>query len=622
MFVDIKLYMTTIDEENLFVGSSQENRELSLNSLRVQTEIIKAPFNPTDPFRLEGNYLEYQRKYNYARFKYYVNNDDTEPSVTRYYFIRDFEYVNDMVCRMVCDEDLVSNIFWQLKFARFYPSMCTYNSNKLTAKKRTYKEIETTELFNTVSENNLLLKNSKYALGFVIFSCLVDKFQTYWDPEFDTYTENGLMYPFYNVILPFIYDTQTESIIQGREQPQFYFQNSNGTETEIFNISHFQEFASNLLAGFKIISSMITTSTKGIAGFSINSTSDPTKIVINQVNDGYEFKLQPLTTGGDNPQPTSVKALTVKKGNTTQVLLNSLSIDEYSVPAYKKANILAGSSTIELDLRRINQATPIYFEQSLLPPYVYTVSWVDEANQYTANNFNQGQTDTAFMDYKEQYAEWYRSNYNAQITGLKVKQQTEQGNLGIRTATGLASTILGIGTTLVGGNISASINKNMAAPQLAGLNAIKQAGNFALDTMGNYMTLNNNQAKERKLQELQIQDIRNTPDNVSFNSSLGVYIRTKQYVRLMRYENVFLDQIKAYHKAYGFESMIDISDSFQQHTLFDYYRADDTVLNTDEVFLDEMERSQVEDTFSKGVRVWYDYNNMKNFTIENPEKAV
>ena len=42
MFVDIKLYMTTIDEENLFVGSSQENRELSLNSLRVQTEIIKA----------------------------------------------------------------------------------------------------------------------------------------------------------------------------------------------------------------------------------------------------------------------------------------------------------------------------------------------------------------------------------------------------------------------------------------------------------------------------------------------------------------------------------------------------------------------------------------------------
>lgn len=175
MFVDIKLYMTTIDEENLFVGSSQENRELSLNSLRVQTEIIKAPFNPTDPFRLEGNYLEYQRKYNYARFKYYVNNDDTEPSVTRYYFIRDFEYVNDMVCRMVCDEDLVSNIFWQLKFARFYPSMCTYNSNKLTANGRKYKAIDAGPIYEIEEEYNLL----KYfqssglptlAVGFIVFT--------------------------------------------------------------------------------------------------------------------------------------------------------------------------------------------------------------------------------------------------------------------------------------------------------------------------------------------------------------------------------------------------------------------------------------------------------------------
>lgn len=623
MFVDIKLYMTTIDEENLFVGSSQENRELSLNSLRVQTEIIKAPFNPTDPFRLEGNYLEYQRKYNYARFKYYVNNDDTEPSVTRYYFIRDFEYVNDMACRMVCDEDLVSNIFWQLKFARFYPSMCTYNSNKLTAKKRTYKEIETTELFNTVSENNLLLKKYTYALGLVIFSCIADKFKEYWDPQTDVYTEYNGKYPFFNVALPFLYDTQTESVVSGLRFNHGTIPDTDPAEkAQILSISDFQRFASNLLPGFQIISSMITTSVKGLLDFSLNNTSRPTEVDISSVDEGYEFKNQPLSTGGDNPSPTTFYVLSILKGGNTQVLLNSLSVDEYSVPAYKKANILAGSPTIELDLRRINQATPIYFEQSLLPPYVYTVSWVEDANQYTANNFNQGQTDTAFMDYKEQYAEWYRSNYNAQVTGLKVRQKTEQENLGIRTVTNLASTILGINATLAGGQVSALINKNAAAPALAGINVAKQAGDFVTDTISNYMTLNNNQAKERKLQELQIQDIRNTPDNVSFNSSLGVYIRTKQYVRLMRYENVFLDQIKAYHKAYGFESMIDISDSFQQHTLFDYYRADDTVLNTDEVFLDEMERSQVEDTFSKGVRVWYDYNNMKNFTIENPEKAV
>lgn len=134
--------------------------------------------------------------------------------------------------------------------------------------------------------------------------------------------------------------------------------------------------------------------------------------------------------------------------------------------------------------------------------------------------------------------------------------------------------------------------------------------------------MNNNQAKERELQRLKIQDIKNTPDEVSFNSSIGVYIRTKQYLRFVYYENVFLDQIKEYHKAYGFESMIDISADFQQHTLFDYYRGDDVTLDTTDIFLDEQERQQVEDTFSQGVRVWYDYSKMKDFSADNPEKAV
>lgn len=116
--------------------------------------------------------------------------------------------------------------------------------------------------------------------------------------------------------------------------------------------------------------------------------------------------------------------------------------------------------------------------------------------------------------------------------------------------------------------------------------------------------------------------MKNTPSEVSFGSSIVPFIVNKMYMRVVVFKNIFYDEIVKYHKAYGFESMIDISDSFQQHTIFDYYRADDTVLNTNEVFLDETERSQVEDTFSKGVRVWYDYNNMKNFTIENPEKAV
>lgn len=611
MFVDIKLYMTTIDEENLFVGSSQENRELSLNSLRVQTEIIKAPFNPTDPFRLEGNYLEYQRKYNYARFKYYVNNDDTEPSVTRYYFIRDFEYVNDMVCRMVCDEDLVSNIFWQLKFARFYPSMCTYNSNKLTSNGRKYKAIDAGQIYEIEEEYNLL----KYfqssglptlAVGFIVFT------STYQRDEGDgfAYIEGNTTYPLRNYVLPFIYDPLTGSV---REDFKI-FAASGDRVLDVFDLG---KFLNQTTAGFNIVSSMIYLSLKNEINVTVTKYNDYYGARISGIDDNFLRQMTLADIGN---------AMVIKKlPDAFETFIENLPIDMYSVPEYKKLNIFNGGNIYEYDTRQIvpfGGVSRITYKQSFVPPYRTTLYFNEERIQYTPNNFISFNNDTTFMDFSSAYADWYRQNYNSQIMGLKVKQETERENLGVRTATGLANTVVGIGATLVGGQISAALNKNAAAPALAGINAAKQATDFATNTISNYLTLNNNQAKERKLQEFQIQDLKNTPSEVSFGSSIVPFIVNKMYMRVVVFKNIFYDEIVKYHKAYGFESMIDISDSFQQHTLFDYYRADDTVLNTDEVFLDEMERSQVEDTFSKGVRVWYDYNNMKNFTIENPEKAV
>jgi len=611
MFVDIKLYMTTIDEENLFVGSSQENRELSLNSLRVQTEIIKAPFNPTDPFRLEGNYLEYQRKYNYARFKYYVNNDDTEPSVTRYYFIRDFEYVNDMVCRMVCDEDLVSNIFWQLKFARFYPSMCTYNSNKLTSKGRKYKAIDAGQIYEIEEEYNLL----KYfqssglpllAVGFIVFT------STYQRDEGDgfAYIEGNTTYPLRNYVLPFIYDPLTGSV---REDFKI-FAASGDRVLDVFDLG---KFLNQTTAGFDIVSSMIYLNLKNEINVTVTKYNDYYGAKISGIDDNFLRQMTLADIGN---------AMVIKKlPDAFETFIENLPIDMYSVPEYKKLNIFNGGNIYEYDTRQIvpfGGVSRITYKQSFIPPYRTTLYFNEERIQYTPNNFISFNNDTTFMDFSSAYADWYRQNYNSQIMGLKVKQETEQSNLNIRTMAGLASTGIGIATTLAGGQVSALLNKNAAAPALSGLKAVNQAVDFAANTASNYLTLNNNQAKERKLQEFQIQDLKNTPSEVSFGSSIVPFIVNKMYMRVVVFKNIFYDEIVKYHKAYGFESMIDISDSFQQHTIFDYYRADDTVLNTDEVFLDEMERSQVEDTFSKGVRVWYDYNNMKNFTIENPEKAV
>ena len=456
MFVDIKLYMTTIDEENLFVGSSQENRELSLNSLRVQTEIIKASFNPNDPFRLNGNYLEYQRKYNYARFKYYVNNDDTEPSVTRYYFIRDFEYVNDIVCRMVCDEDLVSNIFWQLKFARFYPSMCTYNSNKLTANGRKYKAIDAGQIYEIEEEYNLL----KYfqssglptlAVGFIVFT------STYQRDEGDgfAYIEGNTTYPLRNYVLPFIYDPLTGSV---REDFKI-FAASGDRVLDVFDLG---KFLNQTTAGFDIVSSMIYLNLKNEINVTVTKYDDYYGARISGIDDNFLRQMTLADIGN---------AMVIKKlPDAFETFIENLPIDMYSVPEYKKLNIFNGGNIYEYDTRQIvpfGGVSRITYKQSFIPPYRTTLYFNEERIQYTPNNFISFNNDTTFMDFSSAYADWYRQNYNSQIMGLKVKQETEQSNLNIRTMAGLASTGIGIATTLAGGQVSALLNKNAAAPAIS-----------------------------------------------------------------------------------------------------------------------------------------------------------
>lgn len=611
MRVDIKLYQTTIDEENLFVGSSSEDRENSLNSLRVQTEMVGVPYTPARPFRLRGNYLDYQRKYNYVRYKYYVNDTDVTPSVTRYYFIREFVYVNDRECDMVVDEDLVSNIFWDLKFARFIPSKCTYNSKNLTPNGRKYTAIEASQLYEIEEEYNLLKMFQAsglptLAVGFIVFTA------TYQRDEGAgfAYIEGNTTYPLRNYVLPFIYDPLTGSV---REDFKI-FAVSGDRVLDVFDLG---KFLNQTTAGFDIVSSMIYLNLKNEINVTVTKYNDYYGARISGIDDNFLRQMTLADIGN---------AMVIKKlPDAFETFIENLPIDMYSIPEYRKLSIYNGGNIYEYDMRQIIPyagPTRITYKQSFVPPYRTTLSFNDEQIQYTPNNFVSFNNDTTFMDFSSAYADWYRENYNSQIMGLKVKQQTEGENLAVRIASNAVNTALGIGASLASGQISAVMNKNAAAPLHAGVSSLRSAGKFVSDTVSQYLTMNNNQEKERKLLDFKIQDLKNTPSDVSFGSSIVPFVINKMYLRVVVFKNIFYDEIVKYHKAYGFESMIDISADFQQHTLFDYYHGDDVTLDTTDIFLDEQERQQVEDTFSQGVRVWYDYSKMKDFSADNPEKAV
>lgn len=613
MRVDIKLYQTTIDEENLFVGSSSEDRENSLNSLRVQTEMVGVPYTPARPFRLSGNYLDYQRKYNYVRYKYYVNDTDVTPSVTRYYFIREFVYVNDRECDMVVDEDLVSNIFWDLKFARFIPSKCTYNSKNLTPNGRKYTAIEASQLYEIEEEYNLLKTFQvsglpTLAVGFIVFTTTM-KYEE-GTSEAYAYVEGNTKYPIRNFVLPFAYDLNSGTI---RTDFDFY----DNSDDKLLDVLDLDKFLNQTTAGFDIVSSMIYLNLKNEINVTVNKADNRYQATLTGVATDFLKYL--------NVQNVGKIALIKKSPSAYENFIEDLPIDMYSIPEYRKLSIYNGGNIYEYDMRQIIPyagTTRITYKQSFVPPYRTTLSFNDERIQYTPNNFVSFNNDTTFMDFSSAYADWYRENYNSQIMGLKVKQQTEGENLAVRIASNAVNTALGIGANLASGQISAVMNKNAAAPLHARVSSLRSAGEFASDTVSQYLTMNNNQEKERKLLDFKIQDLKNTPSDVSFGSSIVPFVINKMYLRVVVFKNIFYDEIVKYHKAYGFESMIDISADFQQHTLFDYYRSDDVTLDTTDIFLDEQERQQVEDTFSQGVRVWYDYSKMKDFSADNPEKAV
>ena len=59
--------------------------------------------------------------------------------------------------------------------------------------------------------------------------------------------------------------------------------------------------------------------------------------------------------------------------------------------------------------------------------------------------------------------------------------------------------------------------------------------------------------------------------------------------------------------------------NIKAHENFDYIRITDIIFNNDSIALSENERQAVEKYFNDGVRLWYDYEAYKDFTLDNPE---
>lgn len=638
MYANITLYKTNFDKENIFVGTSKAFRQNIFDTFDNSQKLVleKSTINPKYPFRIIGNFFDYDRKYNYAQYEYL--NNDLSIKEKRFYFIDNFQFINDNETGIIVTEDILGNIFWDLSFSRIIPDSYTY---KLSDLDRKFKPIDNSNTFEVVNEINMLQKVTGYTIdsedcyiGFLLLTCTVTAFVTDSNFSESALGGAGMSYPVLTLLLPFIFTLSGKIKMShtgnNMEIGNFYLWEYNGTTdnyTRLCDAGNFASVCKITENGFKILSTSYFINCKDLVtceylektisgepsvSFWINANNNLGDCAARYRADSNVNKITRISLSLQNTSTTKVTAYCMQViksyvGKTT-VRNNLFVYKSYSKFPYQKITITENNNEINLDMMSVKSDTSIYLQQSLLPPYNSILTIQDGKYQYVYNNFFKWSRDEQFIEFNDTFSEWYKSNYNSAITGLKVKQKTDWQQFGL--SSGLSFLKSGVSGTA---DILSSSNAEQGA-----ISAIGNQINSMINIGGNAGQIGINHNKENQMLNLRMEDIKNTPDYVSFSSSLMDIILSKKYFRFIQQNNMLLSENLRHHEMYGYESYVLIF-NIKTHKFWDYIRMTNFIMKNSNISLNESDKILLETFFKNGVRLWYDYSEYKNFNAINAE---
>ena len=618
MKVNIKLYKTNFDEENPFVSSSKQQRALDIDSKFSEGSLLmeNASFNIDTPFRIGKNFFDLDKKYNYAKYEFY---NGSELKDTRFYYIRNFKYVNDNVTDMVASEDIIGEHFWDLDIKYCMPQKYTYKEeyikdrlyNNENALSKSFKE---SRVFDNVAvfydgEGN------KYYVGFIVVSAITSNDET--TGIYCKYTEDGVAYNINTYFIPFLFN---EKGILDANFTQIVLGNIALGVDNLINIHTFQKISTISTNGFKYVSSFIFMDTKSIVSGLAPSLTTPNTYQITLKNDCIkDIKLDGFE--GEVVEGTLIPSIHLLKINEFTTSLFDFEIQnnpQKTVSNYSKILFSVDGNYSGVDISMCAN-TSIYkntigfsVSQSLVPPYSVSLNF--ESNK-TNKKHIELQRNSSFMYVDDSYTEWLKSNRNASITGMQVRQDYEsfiiEKQMGSKMSSNLTRSQKGLLlSTAIGGEMGTySKSVDMALEFMASMS----------DAVSAIQTVNKNHEKERALLDLQIQDLINTPDSVTMGNNVFFHFKNQKYIKITYMENVRIDEIIKMNKMFGFSTAKEIN-NIVSHLLFDYIRTDTIVLSFKNGFTpNEKERVSIETYLQGGIRVWYDLDYYKNFFRLNEE---
>lgn len=628
MYVEISLFKTTFDEENIFVGNNKNDMETVLNSFPSdkRKDLPRSPFNLKYPFRIAVNYFEVSRKYNYARYKFFNTQVETTPVEIRYYFIRDYLSIDDTSCEIVVREDILAKIFYDLQYPEILPDRYTYKwgdidylNFDISDFKSTRFEYLYSKYFNfqkvplyttaTVAENKAATQ-FEY-LGLIIVSITTNNLS-------DTIISNT-SYPILTILLPFEF-TKNEYFNIGINN--FGVIDNNNITTSIVGIGNLEDLFKQYENGFKVISTNISFNIGGY--FDLERASDKGQLNFKSNNnielEAYELnglkfmRLRSIknNTGGTVPlQYQESKDNIIKYYNFGSYLDDEE--EQFRQSPFYNITIEQNNEENIINPLYYKAFNSVQFYKSFIPPYTCAIIFTapQSISPYNNNRYDDKVAITindniAFINYTDAYTEFLRNNHNSLIIGQEVRHSYEWGQYGIKQSADLLKNTANITANFLLGSAS---GKAQAATSIA-KSIIKPVEDAAL--------LGLNQAKENALLNLILEDKKNAANSVNIVTSLSELYNEKTFIKINITKNIALNTYKENIKRYGVKAPYRIK-NIKAHENFDYIRITDIIFNNDSIALSENERQAVEKYFNDGVRLWYDYEAYKDFTLDNPE---
>lgn len=581
----------------MFVGNSASDRLSTLAGLPHLT-LPRSPYNPNFPYRLSGNLIDFDRKYDYARIAFFKEQGSSAPAYARSYFINRFNYINDEVCDFVGAEDFIGELWANVKFSFCQPNKFTYKESDIKYKdfdidiaESLYKEETDIKELQAPIVN---IYGTNYYVGCVIVTATKNNIS-----GDNVYMERGIKYPLYTIILPFFLSEKGSVFIYDNLPEDVYIEfNISSTGVVPYGLSHFTELSNITEDGFHIVSTAIDFDLLGTAKYNIVHVSSTNSDRIYFSNDTGLFTFDKL-----NSESRYRGFIVINQYNVAPVEYPYYNAEIISRRPFERIRVTFGDTEeffnpYFMDLENPSEVFSI--TKSLIPPYTYSIKFKKPV--YRVSNRETPQTydytivinnDSNFMLFTNGYAEWLRNNYNATITGLKVRQKADWANYGIQTVANMGKELI-------------SLDWIGAASKT--IDAAAQAGTLAV-----------NHDMQNKLLNLTIKDKKNAISQVAFGSSLQAAWRKQGYLRVTYERSIYYDLMIKNMKRYGVKTGLAIINT-KAHQRYDYIETNDfTLTPINNVYFNDYQRAGITAQLNAGVRLWYTRQDFLNFDIPNPE---